>query len=190
MSTHIPTGTAGPWSITRIEVEQIGDAMPGCGLDQAEPGTYTALVHDTRGVVSCDSPVLIEDQMPVVEKAQGHILLGGLGIGLALEMLLDVEEVRRITVVELDMDVIRLVGPSFDNEKVTFVNHDVLEMPSVAIDPDLDRVWLDVWDTDRPETLEDRLYAIADWGEHCAWVKAAALPRVFAKADRLMRDGA
>ncbi len=187
MKTAIPTGQSGPWSISRIDIEEVGDVMPGCGLDDASPGTYTALIHETRGIVSCDSPVLFDDQMPVVSKAQGHVMLGGLGVGLAVELLLECKKVTHITVVEQDMDVIALVAPSFDNERITYVCHDVLDMPEVALEPAPDRVWLDIWDTDRPETLEDRLLAIADWGPRCAWVKAAALPRVFMKAHQVMR---
>ena len=89
--------------------------------------------------------------------------------------------------VEHDLDVISLVAPSFTDERITYICHDVLDMPDVSLSPEPDRVWLDIWDTDRPETLEDRLLAIADWGTRCAWVKAAALPRVFMKADQMMR---
>ena len=191
MLTTIPVASSGPWSIVRIEVDETGDAMPGCGLDKAPPGTYTALVHETRGIISCDSPMLMDDQRPVVDDAVGHIVLGGLGVGVCIDMLLESGGVEHITVVEIDQHVIDLVSPSFEygehGDMITFANCDILGLNASNFELQPDRVWLDIWDTDRPETLVDRLKATTDWGKSCAWVRAAALPRVYEKAARAMR---
>lgn len=51
--------------------------------------------------------------MEFVLKAQGNVLVAGLGIGLILAPLADSPKVRRITVVEISRNVIDLVSPLF-----------------------------------------------------------------------------
>ena len=52
-------------------------------------------------------------------------MLTGLGLGIAVNVLLDKAEVTDITVLEKEIDVINLVAPSFKNPKVKIIHEDV-----------------------------------------------------------------
>lgn len=193
IQTYVPPGSQGKWSVVKVEVAGIGEAPAGCGLENAPPDIYTALVHESRGIISCDSPLLMDDQRTVVDGAEGHIVVGGLGVGSVVDMLMNVEAVNHITVVEIDPDVIALVAPSYTDRwqrgSVQFECCDILKLNADVFELRPDRVWLDIWDKDHPETLSDRLAAITKWGESCSWVRAAALDRVYEAASRVMRNG-
>ncbi len=192
IKTYVPAGNKGSWSVVKIEVGADGEAPAGCGFESAPPGEYTALIHESRGIISCDSPVLVDDQMAVVEGAEGHIVVGGLGVGSVIDLLMHVEAVNHVTVVEVDPDVISLIAPAYmetwHGKHLQFECRDILALDGDAFELRPDRVWLDIWDKDRPETLSDRLEAITQWGQSCAWVKCSALDRVYRAAAEAMRN--
>lgn len=193
MNTNIPSNCVGPWSIVKIETDGGDDVPRGLGLEDAPPGMYTALIHESRGFISCDSPVAMNDQEPVLDRPEGHVVVGGLGVGAVVDQLLMYEDVEHITIVEVDQDVIDLVAPAFELEdyadRLTFFRYDIMALDAEDFSTKPDRVWIDIWDSDHPQTLEDRLQAITEWGSSCSWVKVAALDRVFENARRAMGGG-
>ena len=89
----------------------------------------------------------------------GHVLIVGLGLGLAVEMALTVEAIQRITVLESNRDVIELVPVPAEIEVVC---GDAKEWePSNQFDC----VWLDIWrgrDGEGRQELADRF---------CQWAR-------------------
>ena len=76
-----------------------------------------------HGVWMTTQPQEIEQHQRQLSKAHGHVLLGGLGLGLAVGILQSNEKVKSITVVEKAKDVIDLVAPHLPREKELNVIH-------------------------------------------------------------------
>lgn len=101
------------------------------------PGTYKALYYRGESNVRPDSPVMsntpaeILDLVPFVLIARGHVLVIGLGLGVAVQMLIDKPEITRITVLEKDPDIIRLTGNYYrvESTKVHIIQGDAFDYP-------------------------------------------------------------
>jgi hypothetical protein len=115
----LPEGARGRWKIERFTVSEDESFVASLravfsysagGRGALPPGTYTKL---TRGgvIVMSDTPDEIADHQPAIRAARGHVLINGLGLGYVLGAVLGKPDVERVTVVEIDEDVIALVGP-------------------------------------------------------------------------------
>lgn len=88
---NIPDGKSGSWEVTTFEVpkndvSQIFSLMQtGRGVP---PGTYKRLSRNGKCIMS-NTPDEIRDVSSFVYKANGNILINGLGLGVVLKMLLD-----------------------------------------------------------------------------------------------------
>jgi hypothetical protein len=111
----VPEGTSGPWEVSRFEVNESQAMMDMLKNPRRHcpKGQYTQLTRDGRIVMS-DTPAEMRDHHWAVREAQGHILINGLGLGLVLLNCMSKPEVERATVIELSPDVIRLVGPHYE----------------------------------------------------------------------------
>lgn len=176
----VPEGSRGKWTVSRFTVDKDSPGMlylslKGRGI---APGTYTQLVHEKRGVVMSDTPAEKRDHSFFVHEAKGHVLINGLGIGMALNAILQDRrpgmEVERVTVVEIDQDVIDLVGPHYLNDpRVEIVHQSAFDYkPPKGIR--YGAVWHDIWDTicvanlDEMKLLHRRYGRLADWqGSWC-----------------------
>jgi hypothetical protein len=108
--------SAGPWRIEAAVSEPddvtkwVTDAedLPSC-----LPGVYTALVHDTRGLVMSDVPAEIAGVLPFLDTVAAwsapRLLIAGLGLGIVPAWLLANTSTARVDVVEIDPDVIDLI---------------------------------------------------------------------------------
>ena len=185
----IKPGKVNGWSVRHLQVTEAPATRPkGCGMDEVAPGTYPALFDPFGEINMIASPVLIDDQREAVKDAAGHILVGGLGLGLVVGMLADVEDVTAITVVEINRDVISLVWDAYQNiEKARVVigdakqpqrllEHQVIKEQLEFFGP-FSRVWLDLWPTDESSTVSERWQAIKNWSSVCDWVGVSAMLR-------------
>lgn len=127
--------------------------------DEFLPGTYVRLV-DTEApsfeqVVMSDTQMERNTNLDLYKKANGHVLIGGLGLGMILLAIQDKPEVTKITVVEKYQEVIDLVATQLPlNEKVNIVQSDVFEFkPSRG--EKYDTVYMDIWNTVSGEHWED-----------------------------------
>jgi hypothetical protein len=87
------------------------------------------------GVLMSTIPCEQMQMMMGIGKTSGHVLVGGLGLGLVVNMLCERSLVARVTVVEREADVIKLVEPYLrkNDKPVEVVNGDIfkhLELPS------------------------------------------------------------
>lgn len=123
----IPDGKSGKWRIehhrfpvgTKVPIVSPRNALlmgmrpTSCVLPR--PLIITNLVEkdgDHTGLWMSDSPQEVEQHVRQLRHARGHVLVGGLGIGLAVSILARKMRVRSITVVEKSKDVIKLVKPT------------------------------------------------------------------------------
>lgn len=114
----------------------------------------------------------LRDHMGFCWKARGHVLINGLGLGLAAIMAAQKDEVESVTVVELSDDVRSLVSPHMP-DKVTVVSGNAFTWkPPSGVR--YGAVWHDIWDgicaDNLPEMhkLHRRYGSRADWqGSWC-----------------------
>lgn len=141
--SHVPNGSSGNWSIEEFEADEfwyrISLMKSGRGVP---PGKYKRLCRG-RSVIMSNTPDEIRDFMPFVHRAEGRILVNGLGLGVVLTALLAKTEVTAVIVVEQSADVISLIAPYFNDSRLTIINADSYQyIPEGRFD----YVWHDIWD--------------------------------------------
>lgn len=161
-----PDGRCGPWAIESFEIEEQDAAeynlrlsLKGMGSHHyVTPGKYKRLVHAERGVVMSNTPMEVRTNAEFIKAARGNVLINGLGLGMVLHAILNKPEVKKVTVVELDLDVIALTAPHFRehiaSERLVIVNEDCFKY----VPPRGSRyhvVWHDIWDTICDENVYD-----------------------------------
>lgn len=169
----VPEGTSGPWSVKRFEIspthaklESIRAMSSGRGVCKA--GIYTSLVHSRRGIVMSDTPDEMRDHFGFVYAARGHVLINGLGIGMALGAVLKKESVDRVTVIEVSEDVISLVGPHYACERLSIIHADAFDYsPPKRIR--YGAVWHDIWDAICTDNLPEMTRLKRKYGRRTDW---------------------
>jgi hypothetical protein len=149
----VPEGKSGKWSVVRFTVSEedakftrLQAAIGGRARDYVPEGTYTKLCNE-GGVVMSDTPSERREHYPIVFEAKGHVLMSGLGIGMALQACLLKPVVESVTVIEIEADVIALVAPHYQamfGDRFKLVHADVREWkPAKGIK--YQAVWHDIW---------------------------------------------
>lgn len=166
----VPEGKSGKWAIKRFEVtdHDVGTLRLALQGRAIAIGTYTKLTCEGRGIVMSDTPAEMRDHYEFVRNAKGHVLINGLGLGMCLDAALRKPEVTFVTVVESELDVIKLVAPHYYSERVQIIHSCAFSYkPPKGIR--YGAVWHDIWDTICSDNLEEmtklhRKYGrLADW---------------------------
>jgi hypothetical protein len=133
-----------------------------------DPGTYTRLTRN-GAVIMTDTPAEIRDHIWFVNRAWGHVLINGLGLGVCLQMVLEKPEVERVTVIEKSEDVIVLVAPSFSKDnRVQIILADAFEyQPPKGVR--YGAVWHDIWDTICGDNLPSMHRLHRKYGRRTEW---------------------
>jgi hypothetical protein len=111
---------------------------------------YVRLVKKGEGVMMSDTPMERNTNYHILDKANGDVLIFGLGLGLIILPLLQKENVKSITVVELYQDLIDMVAPilRFNDPtgKLTIIQGDCFEAHNI-IDKTkkFDCIYGDIW---------------------------------------------
>ena len=161
----VPEGKSGIWFVRCVEIEDSVVAR-FCGR-HFKPGTYTHLRRGGKLIMS-DTPAERYDHVGFVQRATGDVLISGLGLGMCLGAVLKKPDVRSVTVIEKEPDVIALVGPHYCDPRVTIINANALTWKPHP-HQHFDVVWHDIWDdicTDNlPQmaTLNRRYATKAKW---------------------------
>lgn len=152
-TTTVPDGQKGDWKIDTFTISPedaklynlsvlMGGHFPG--LMQVGPGTYRRLSHK-GAVVMSNTRMEIITNMGAYHEATGRVLINGLGMGMLLEAILSKPDVTYVRVIELEQDVIDLVGPHFANDpRVEIIHADALEYKP-AKGEHFNYVWHDIW---------------------------------------------
>jgi len=162
----VPEGARGPWSVERFTVKD--SVVARFRERHFEPGIYTQLHHARRGLVMSDTPAERYDHSPFVRAAHGDVLISGLGIGMCIGAVLRKPQVSSVTVIEIDPDVIELVGPHYRDDRLTIINADAREWV-----PEKGRkfgaVWHDIWDSICGDNLPEMHALNRRYGKRAAW---------------------
>ena len=108
-------------------------------------GTYTRLIAKGcfSDVVMSDTPMEIRTNMDFLYQAHGNILIGGLGLGIMLKILEKMNNIKSVTVIEKNQEVIDLVLVQLnlsDNFKV--IQSDIFEYEPLG---KFDTIYFDIW---------------------------------------------
>jgi len=77
-------------------------------------------------IIMCNDQFEKDGVRELLAMAKGKVLIGGLGIGLIVEPLMNKPEVESIDIVELHQEVIDLVAPQLDlNDKVNIIHDNI-----------------------------------------------------------------
>lgn len=175
----LPERRVGPWSISRYEVSEDAAAFEnlraaiGGSSRPIRPGTYTRLMHDNRGVVMSDTPAELRDLQSfswhVRRPATRRVLIHGLGLGLAAAWALQQPHVEHVDVVEIDRDIVRLVGPSLSGDRRLFIHVGDALTYRFPVGAKWDVVWHDIWDAITSDNLPEVTRLKRRYGRRCGW---------------------
>lgn len=113
------------------------------GVLYCPPGKYVRMVIG-KEIVMSNSRMEQNSNWEIVNKAHGDVLIGGLGLGMILFPILTKLEVRSVTVIEHNQDVIDLIAPHVAHEKLSVINADMHEWkPKKGTVYDV--IYFDIW---------------------------------------------
>jgi len=165
MEVTVPEGTKGHMKIERFEIteEDVARQMLRAmtqnvvtGRGYTKPGMYTKLLGDNVFWMS-DTYDERKDHFPALMEAESwgpgaRVLVGGLGIGMVINAMIQMPEVAEIDVIEMDRDVIDLVADHYVTlaeeygTVLTIHRGSVFEPEKLFVNGDCwDAVWMDIW---------------------------------------------
>jgi hypothetical protein len=155
------------WSIEKFEISnedresfnlhEAISGMQGGSIRCVEPGTYTRLIRLPSTTVMSDTTAETRDLLPLALDAKGEVLIAGLGLGIAIDLVMRDKDVKHVTVIEISQEIIDLVGDHFKNkygDRLTIINADILEWKAPK-DVHYDYCWFDIWDNICSDNLKD-----------------------------------
>lgn len=139
MTEILKDGKAGDFELSHYEIGQNDFYAMLHGIPS---GKFVRLTHKGEVVMS-NTDMEKRTNSSFAINAHGNVLIGGLGIGLILLAIQDKEEVKQITVVEKNTEVIELVGSQLPlNSKVHIVHDDVFEYKPLF---KYNTIYMDIW---------------------------------------------
>jgi len=176
--SFLPDGVSGCWKVETFEVpkEDISQMISIFKTGRGVPaGIYKRLKRD-KTVVMSNTPDEISDFRHFTSKAKGSVLINGLGIGCVVKVLLDKPEITKITVIEKSEDVIKLVAPYFNDERLNIIHADAFEYkPSKG--ELFNFVWHDIWDYICADNLKEMSTLHRKYGKKTEWQDSWAKPQ-------------
>lgn len=173
----VPDGNSNEWAVSTFTIsEEDADfqnlrALFHPGARFIEPGTYKRLTRNGRVIMS-NTPEEIGDLTSFMWRAKtdgGHILINGLGLGVALAGILDSDKIEDITVIEKSEDVLNLVAPTFQNNKrISIIHADAFDWQPPR-GQRYNVVWHDIWDDICRDNLPEMTRLHRKYGRRANW---------------------
>lgn len=140
----LPEMSKGIWKVEKFVTDRVDYSSMLRGRNVPLGETYTKLTRNGYLVMS-DTPAEMRDHLIAVCRAKGSCLLNGLGIGMVLKNILLKPEVTDVTVVEISQDLIDLVSPYYNDQRITYICADALKY-NPPKGKRYQMVWHDIWD--------------------------------------------
>jgi hypothetical protein len=145
----LPEGKIGDFEVSHFEMTEDDVRLArvldifnhDCECVGLEPGRYVRLTYN-KHIWMSDTWMEKHTNDYFVRKANGDVLVAGLGIGLIITAIQSKEDVRSITVVEKNKEVIDLVLPHLPKEKLTVVHADIFDYRP---ERKYDTIYFDIW---------------------------------------------
>ena len=173
--------TFGLWRIRRIRLTP-GNALRVGWPTQTRLERYTLAVemagHSGGELVMEDSRRELSRHLPCWLNAHGNVLVTGLGLGCVVRGLLACPKVEHIDVIEIDRDILRVVGAEFTGHPHVALHH----ADALSIKPKKgqrwDVAWHDLWTAPEDEHLSIlHGQVIMRYAHYCAVQGAWQFPR-------------
>jgi len=172
----VPEGQCGHWRIERFSVSEKEAGLERIlslshGGRAVPSGAYTRLMRGNCLVMS-DTPDEIRDHFELLRRAEGRVLIHGLGLGMAVQGCLINHNVGHVTVIEKSSEVIALAGAHylerFGTERLEIIPGDAFawKPPRGAR---WDCVWHDIWDDLCTTNLTEMHTLHRRFGRRCNW---------------------
>ena len=129
---------------------------------------YVRLVKKGDGIMMSDTPMERNTNEAFIQKANGDVIIFGLGLGLVILPLLNKQEVTSILVVELYQDLIDIVEPilkKYDlQDKLTIVQGDCFDFHNrMPKERKFDCVYGDIWISISSDNYEEMKILTKNW---------------------------
>ena len=163
----LPEMSKGDWRIEHFTVDRpdFHSMLRGRGVPLGEK--FTRAMRKGTLVMS-DTPAEMSDHSYAVHKAKGSCLLNGLGIGMVLKNILLKEDVTDIAVVEISQDLIDLISPFYDDERITYICESAFDYKPPK-GKRYQMVWHDIWDYICADNLEEMAKLHRKYGRRTDW---------------------
>ena len=164
IEVSLPTGISGDYIVTEYTNETESKYWQQyLNMKNESHDRYTVLIKD-----DCHMPIMQDSEAEYNEhqwlwdNAIGDVLVGGLGIGMIHQPLIDNPNVTSVTIVELEQDVVDLVWEHCaKDDSFTLVVAD-FETWIPPEDSSFDTVWADTWLVDNPLKMKEYRTFITD----------------------------
>ena len=178
--SSVPEGQENNWEVKRFVVSEEAAKRFNAGLifsrqswREIKAGTYTKLMHNDETIMS-DTPAEKSDHSQIIWNATGNILLNGLGLGWLIEACMQKKEVKHITAIEIESDVIELVGSYLLGkypDRLSIIQANALYWkPPKGIQYDC--VWHDIWPTICGDNYKTMKILRRKYGQKTNWQDA------------------
>lgn len=184
MTVDVPEGRVGRYAVKRFTIKSAG---PRSGADvramlagrAIPPGTYTKLVvgddPDRELLWMSDTPAEKRDHIEAVRAMDAfeakRVLINGLGLGMVLAAALSFDHVEQVDVVEVNPQIIELVGPYYEKDhRVRIHQADAYEQAKRwPTGTRWDVGWSDIWMNISTDDLAGHARLNRSYGRRCDW---------------------
>lgn len=173
LPVRVTNAAAGKWKIDQfnledkdIQFDNLRAVIRGNEIFRVKAGTYVRLHHCDRGIVMSNTSMEVRTHEWLLRHAEGHVLLNGLGLGMALNAVLNKPQVESVTVIEIDADVIGMIAPAFKPEvdagRVKIIQADAFDYKP-ARGEKYAVAWHDIWDDISASNLQQMTRLKRKW---------------------------
>jgi hypothetical protein len=182
MKVDVPEGEHNGVKIMKFEVPDNGDDLENFRLHLSgrgvKPGAYTKIIKDKTLWMSDTTAERRDHFGPAMEirSRGGRILIGGLGLGMIVNVALKSDRVEHVDVVDMDPDIMFLVSPHYkkvaeaQGKTIKFYLNDIRTM-KWPVGTRWNVAWFDIWPTISDEWRPEMTKLNRSYGQRCGWVK-------------------
>jgi len=149
----LPEGQKGEARLEHFKVGEPSARMMFRPSEYVPKGKYIRLYVNGHMVMS-NTSMEKRTNYDAVSNAHGHVLIGGLGVGLIIIPMLNKPEVESITVIERSQDVIDLILPHIKHPKLKVICADMMEWKPTN-GARYNTIYFDIWTDICTDNLDD-----------------------------------
>ena len=159
VEVNIPEGTSGNHEVAHYTDETTDNRWQEyLALKNESHDSYTVLIKTSDGTpmpIMQDSAAEYNEHQWLWDNATGDVLIGGLGLGMCHQPLIDNAAVTSVTIIELEQDVADLVWDDCAKDEtfsLVVADFETWDPPEGS---SFDTVWGDSWLTDNSLLMDD-----------------------------------
>lgn len=149
----VPEGQRGIARVEHFVVNEMQSRLSIFNRSYVPAGNYARLYVGNTLMMS-DTIMEKITNLEVCRRAQGNVLIAGLGLGLILTRILPKPEVKKVKITEKYLDVIELIAPRFESPKLEVIHADIFEWHP-AKGEKFDTIYFDIWPDINVDNLAD-----------------------------------